>query len=141
MARVDCTPKMRQEETLHFAGKGSKVEKRRSNGWYTEEFRRYAVERMKASANITALAEELGVPRIELYRWRRRLDPLPSRAASYTPDKDKVLLCQQLEQVKQLLAEKTMEVDFFKGALQKVEARGQKSSSTGVTASTSKSGK
>jgi hypothetical protein len=32
--------------------------------------------------------------------------------------------------LKQLLAEKTLEVDFFRGALQKVEARRQKSGET-----------
>ena len=37
----------------------------------------------------------------------------------------------QVRQLKRLLAEKTMEVDFFKGALQKVEARRQRSSSSG----------
>jgi hypothetical protein len=40
-----------------------------------------------------------------------------------------------------LLAEKTLEVDFFKGALQKVEARRQKRDETGETASTSRSEK
>ena len=33
----------------------------------------------------------------------------------------------QVHQLKRLLAEKTLEVDFFKGALQKIEARRQKS--------------
>jgi len=39
------------------------------------------------------------------------------------------------------LAEKTLEVDFFRSALQKVEARRQQSSRTGEKASTSKSGR
>jgi hypothetical protein len=43
--------------------------------------------------------------------------------------------------LKQLLAEKTLEVDFFKGALQKVEARRQKSDETGETGSSSRSEK
>jgi hypothetical protein len=43
--------------------------------------------------------------------------------------------------LKQLLAEKTLEVDFFKGALQKVEARRQKSGINGEKASTTKSKK
>jgi hypothetical protein len=37
-----------------------------------------------------------------------------------------------------MLAEKAMEVDFFKGALQKVEARRQKKDGTGGMASTTK---
>ena len=40
-----------------------------------------------------------------------------------------------------LLAEKTLEADFFKGALQKVEARRQKGSGSGETASTTRSEK
>jgi hypothetical protein len=43
--------------------------------------------------------------------------------------------------LKQLLAEKTLEVDFFRGALQKVEARRQKSGETGETGSSSRSEK
>jgi hypothetical protein len=42
-------------------------------------------------------------------------------------------------QLKRLLAEKAMEVDFLKGALQKVEARRQRSSGSGGKASTSTS--
>jgi len=38
-------------------------------------------------------------------------------------------------------AEKALEVDFFKGALQKVEARRRSGKSSGETASTSRSGK
>jgi hypothetical protein len=40
-----------------------------------------------------------------------------------------------------LLAEKMLEVDFFRGALQKVEALRQSSTGSGGTVSTSKSGK
>jgi hypothetical protein len=47
----------------------------------------------------------------------------------------------EIHRLKQLLAEKTLELDFFKGALQKVEARRQKRGETGETASTSKSEK
>jgi hypothetical protein len=40
-----------------------------------------------------------------------------------------------------LLADKTLELDFFKGALQKIEARRQQSEGSGEKASTTKSGK
>ena len=115
--------------------------KKEENGRYTLEFRQYAVGRMKVSPNIMDLARELGVPRQRLYGWRERLDPgSKPRAQRFTPkDQEKLSLQQQLEQVKQLLAEKTLEVDFFKGALQKVEARSQRSSKVGATTSTSRS--
>jgi hypothetical protein len=47
-------------------------------------------------------------------------------------------LRKQVRDLKRLLAEKTLEVDFFKGALQKVAARRQQSA--GARASTTKSG-
>jgi hypothetical protein len=47
----------------------------------------------------------------------------------------------QVRQLKRLLAEKTMEVDFFKGALQKIEARRQRNSGSGEMASTTRSEK
>jgi transposase-like protein len=99
---------------------------------------------MKVAVNISALAQELGVPRVRLYRWRRQLDPLwwqsTESGESFVPrDREKFSLQEQLRQVKQVLAEKTLEVDFFKGALQKIAARRQKNASVGGTASTSKS--
>jgi hypothetical protein len=46
----------------------------------------------------------------------------------------------QVQQLKRMLAEKSMEVDFFKGALQKIEARRQRSNGSGERASTTRSG-
>lgn len=121
------------------------MQKKRRNGRYTLEFQQYAVERMKVAADISALAAELGVPRVRLYGWRRRLDPQWNPAGvseGFAPrDEEKVTLQQQLREVKQLLAEKTLEVDFFKGALQKIEARRQRNESAGETAPTDKSGR
>ena len=47
----------------------------------------------------------------------------------------------EIHRLKQLLAEKTLEVDFFRGALQKIEARGQRSSGSGEMTSTTRSEK
>jgi transposase-like protein len=94
-----------------------------------------AVERMKGCDSVTALAQELGVDRRMLYRWREQLDPeegTPSTGVpSFEPNRP-----QEIQQLKQLLAEKTLEVDFFKGALHKVGARRQQKGSSGGTTST-----
>jgi transposase-like protein len=42
------------------------------------EFRRMAVARMSSSDNITALAEELGIDRDLLYRWRGQVGATPA---------------------------------------------------------------
>jgi transposase-like protein len=96
-----------------------------------------ALERLKNCASVTALAEELGVHRTVLYHWQRQAESSEERTAS-SPVRE---LRKQVRDLKRLLGEKTLEVDFFKGALQKVEARRQGSSSSGGTASTTKSGR
>ena len=110
---------------------------KRRVGRFPKEFRRMAVARLKSCGNIGALAKELGIHRRLLYKWRDQLEPVDhGEPVPSTPE-----LRQQVRQLKRLLAEKTMEVDFFKGALQKVEARRQRSSNSGEPTSTNKSGK
>jgi transposase-like protein len=106
---------------------------------YTEEFRRQAVERMKESNNIRALARELGVDKRLLYDWRARAADLRDQRSPANRQQKKQQ--SELKELKRLLAEKTLEVDFFRGALQKVAARRQSRGSSGEKASTTKSGK
>jgi hypothetical protein len=78
------------------------------------------------------------VNRRTLYLWQRLLGP--AKAREEIPAAEEASLRQQVHQLKRLLAEKTLEVDFFKGALQKVEARRPRSDRSGETASTPRSG-
>jgi transposase-like protein len=88
-----------------------------------------------------ALAQELGVSRRQLYRWRDELDPEePGAGKSPGQTSRTSTLRKEVSHLKRVLAEKTLEVDFFKGALQKIEARRQPSSGSGEKASTTKSG-
>ena len=106
---------------------------------YTEEFRRQAVERMKESTNLNALARELGIDKRLLYDWRERAADLSDQR---TPANRKTRqLEQENKELKRLLAEKTLETDFFRGALQKVAARREQRNVNGEPASTTKSGK
>jgi hypothetical protein len=75
-----------------------------------------------------------------VYKWRDRLEPLEPGKEAPLPNSHEASFRKQLHQLKRLLAEKTMEADFFKGALQKVAARRQSSRKPGETASTTKSG-
>ena len=111
---------------------------RRRKGRYPNEFRRMAVERLKRCENIVALSEELGVHRRLLYKWRDQLDPVDIGNEPPQNPRESTLR-KEVSQLKRLLAEKTVELDFFKGALQKVEARRQKSGISGEKASTTKS--
>jgi transposase-like protein len=114
------------------------VAKRRV-GRYPKAFRKMAVERLKGCDNIVALSEELGVHRRLLYKWRDQLEPIEDGQGPPENSKERALRL-QVGQLKRLVADKTLEADFFKGALQKVEARRQSNTRSGETASTTKSG-
>ena len=108
-------------------------------GKYPESFRRMAVERLKDCASVSALSDELGVHRTLLYQWQRKIEGSDGRGSTATSAVRE--LRKQVRDLKRVLAEKTLEVDFFRGALQKVEARCQSGRSSGGTASTTRSGK
>jgi transposase-like protein len=95
-----------------------------------------ALERMRSTPSIVSLARELGIRQNLLYKWRAKLGQ-PVEAAELR----KLTLEEENRQLKQLLAERSLEVDFFKGALQKIAARRQASGGIGETASTPRCGK
>ena len=94
---------------------------------------------MKDGPSVSALARELGIDRSNLYEWQRQFEQANESSPRVTsPVRE---LRKQVRELQRVLAEKTLEVDFFKGALQKVEARRQSSKGSGGTASTTRSGK
>ena len=114
--------------------------KKRSVGRYPNAFRKMAVERLKSCDNIVALSEELGVHRRLLYKWRDQLEPIEDGEGPPANSREREL-GQQVSQLKRLVADKTLEADFFKGALHKIEARRQSKGNSGGTASTNRSEK
>jgi transposase-like protein len=101
---------------------------------YSSEFRRQAVDRMNACDNVVGLARELGVCRRALYNWRDRIDKTNPPATRFR----ELILRKQITNLKRLLANKTLEIDFFRRALQRVEARPRQQYSLGDKASTTK---
>jgi len=57
------------------------------------------------------------------------------------PEYREAVLRAEISQLKEALADRALEVDFFKGALRKVEALRQKRGRNGAEAFTTKSGK
>ena len=101
---------------------------------YSTELRRQAVERMNTCGNIVGLARELGVSRRVLYQWRDRLEQTDS-----SPGRSReLILRKQILKLKRLLANKTLEVDFFRHALQRVGARRRQNFHPGDKASTTR---
>lgn len=112
---------------------------------YNDEFRQQALERMKICDNITALASELGIRRKWLYKWRDealgRVPESRSRPANRRKPSAQDRERRRVTELEHLVARQALEIDFFKGALQRIEERRRKREQTSATASTSKSGK
>jgi len=108
-------------------------------GRYPKGFRRMAVERLKSCDNIVVLAQELGVHRRLLYKWRDQLEPMEESEGSLLHNSRVAALRKGISQLRRVLADKVLEVDFSRGALHKVEARRQGQGSSGEKASTTRS--
>ena len=109
-------------------------------GKFPKAFRQMAVNRLNQCENIVALAKELGVSRRLLYTWREKLEPTAS-GEDPPANAREATLRNEVSRLKRVLAEKVLEVDFFKGALRKVEARRRRDESGGAQVSTTRSGK
>ena len=111
---------------------------------HKREFKRQVVERMKTCDNIQALASELDLERKLLYTWKYQFEGRPGpRHASYVETPEEAVerkLRQEIAQLKQVLADRALEIDFFKGALRRIEEGRQQKSTIGVPASMPKSG-
>jgi len=107
---------------------------------HTVEFKRAVVERMKSCENIRALARERELERKLLYTWRCQLEgwPEPRHAnlAESAQERQDKHLREEIAKLKSALADKTLENDFFRSALQKIEEHRQTRIGHGGRAST-----
>ena len=120
-------------------GKGLQVGRKKQINKFPTAFRKMALERLKSCRNVTELSAELGIHRTQLYKWRDQMEPIDDGQGPASNSHERELR-KEIRELKRLLGEKALEVDFFKGALQKVEARRQSSSGSGAKASTTESG-
>ena len=97
-----------------------------------------ALERLKNCRTATELAAGLGIHRTQLYKWGDQMEPIEDGPGPASNSREREL-CKEIRELKRVLGGKALEVDFFKGALQKVEARRQSNSGSGAKASTTES--
>ena len=116
---------------------------------YSDQFRASALSRMEQCSNVSALARELGIRRKFLYQWRDEARGIQSGGAAEVPAADgeqerlqqrvQQRLQQRVVELERLVGRQAAELDFFKGALLRVEARRQQRGATGGAASTNRS--
>ena len=103
---------------------------------YSSKYRAQVLKKMVDCENVSALARELGIARKFLYLWRDE-----ARAAKTMPaaDAEKEKLRKRVGELERLVGRQAAELDFFKGALQRVEGRRRRRTGTGDAASTNRS--
>ena len=121
---------------------------------FSREFKLAAVRRMEAGENVSALARELTVKRVILYRWRDayrlggvealRLRGRPSKSEASAMEiargvagkaNDLAEARWQIDQLQRKVGQQQLDLDFFKEALRHVEASRRASGTPGGTAS------
>jgi transposase len=122
---------------------------------YSRAFKLEAIARMEAGENVSALALELGVARVMLYRWRdqqraggperfrdRRGRPTKQEAvamaAALGPAREATSLAEARREITELerkVGRQQRDLDFFRAALQHFEGSRQPSDRPGATAS------
>src|ERR1700683_3339861 len=105
---------------------------------------------MKSCDNVTALARELGIRRNWLYKWSEKERALyaatstpagvePGAAAARPTAPPDTQLRKRVRELESMVARQSLEIDFFKGALQRIEQRRRKRAETTASASRNKS--
>ena len=97
---------------------------------------------MRSGQNVLALARELGINHTQLYRWRDAAlgRPPERRPDSWRQEKSDERQRRRIAELERLAARQALELDFFKGALLRIEENRRKREQTSGKPSTSKSG-
>ena len=101
------------------------------------EVKRDALDQMRTTTNISKLAIELGIPRRTLYAWRDE-ELAKKQNREQKPKTREQELTQEVAQLKEALGQASLDLDFFRGALQRIWERRQPSSAVGESVSTKK---
>lgn len=116
-----------------------KKDKRRRQ--HSQAFKASAVARMRDCDSVVELGRQLKVNWRLLYRWKEEAEASSEGESKNVAKQREVALREENAKLKEALADKTLEVDFFTGALRKIEALRQQRAHAGGEAFTTKSGK
>jgi transposase len=120
---------------------------------FSLEFKRAALARLAAGELVAALAREFGVQRQLIYKWkdaersgslgRRRGAPTKAEAlarrAGLAEANELELSRRKIAELERKVGQQAVELDFFRGALRRIEASRRGSEGPGVTGSSPRS--
>lgn len=111
---------------------------------FSREFKLAAIARMDAGEKVARVARDLGISRKTLYDWRDRLSQSGrKRAPRVVPPPELpaelVRARERIAELERKVGQQQVELDFFKGALRRIEASRRPSDGPGVTESSPRS--
>lgn len=120
----------------------------RKTNW-SVDFKLRALARMEGGCDVSALAAELGVGRGRLYEWRRRYgtrgaEALRSMGRPRAAQRSAEALArrpvppgpeQRIAELERAIGQQQLDLDFFRAALRRVEARRRTTGGPGGTTS------
>jgi transposase-like protein len=110
---------------------------------YRADFKDEAVQRIQAGERVTLLSRELLVPEGTLYRWcleaEQRAGGKPGEQGKPESPAEAAALQAQIRELQAALGRRTMELDFFQGALRRLAASGRTENTAGEKTSGLKS--
>jgi transposase len=104
---------------------------------FTREFKLDAMERLESGASVAAVARALEVSPSLLQRWRQEFRESPGRA--FPGAGQRRLDPDRVAQLERKIGQQTLEIDFLKGCLQRIEQQRQLQAVIGKLLSTGKS--
>jgi transposase-like protein len=124
----------------------TKRPRQRERRLFSRTFKLAAIERMEEAGNVSALADELGVRRELLYDWRAKFaaggaEALKGSGRPRPPAEPPQMRDEQrrVATLERKIGEQALLIDFFKGALRRIEASRRPSEGPGATASSPRS--
>ena len=104
---------------------------------FTREFKLDAIERLESGASVAAVARALEASPSLLQRWRQEFRESPGRA--FPGGGQRRLDADRVAQLERKIGQQTLEIDFLKRCLQRIEQQRQLQAMIGKPLSTARS--
>src|ERR1700745_2656349 len=106
---------------------------------FTREFKLAAIQRLEQGVSIAEVARAMEVNRNVLHRWRKEFRQGPGNA--FPGQGQRRWSEGRIAELERKIGQQTLESDFLKGCLQRIEEQRMLPASSGNPQSTSRSGK
>src|SRR5260370_1402676 len=106
---------------------------------YSTGLKERVLERLRLGEGVRAVAREFNLPKSVVYEWLDKMRGRPGKKAGETVgekrDQEREALEARIAELEAALGRKTLEVDFFRGALRRLEASGRLANPAGAKSS------